>query len=182
MLQLPVFLLQSCRFVQWRTWIFLFSLNNVNYLWANTVYVYFDVPIAFGKNANCYFENEYGKGQSRVPPWQICQKLGKRGEKQGKIREKGKLGRKGKNREGSFTLLLLTERPGYATVNYEFVLCNIQVSIYVLKFNQDEFKAGLCLCFCFCIVTPIRNSAEQTSCISLSCQTNNRDWNILHLG
>ena len=44
-------------------------------------------------------------------PWQrkICQKSGKIGEKEEKS------GRKGKNREGSFTLPLLTDRSGYAT-------------------------------------------------------------------
>ena len=48
-----------------------------------------------------------------------CQKSGKKGknqEKSGKKEEK--LGRKGKNREGSFTLPLLTDRAGYATIVY----------------------------------------------------------------
>ena len=40
-----------------------------------------------------------------------------RGKKPGKIGEKEeKSGRKGKNREGSFTLPILTDRAGYATV------------------------------------------------------------------
>ena len=48
-------------------------------------------------------------------PWQreICQKSGKRGGKEGKNQKnRGKIGRKGKNREGSFTLTLLTDRAG----------------------------------------------------------------------
>ena len=69
-------------------------------------------------------------------PWQLknCQKSGKNQEKSGKSQEKWgknqgnrekirknrekeeKSGRKGKNREISFTLPLLTDRSGYATV------------------------------------------------------------------
>ena len=55
---------------------------------------------------------------SAPPPQRTCQKSGKRGgnrEKEEKIGKKRK-GRKGKNREGSFTLPLLTDRAGYATV------------------------------------------------------------------
>ena len=45
------------------------------------------------------------------------EKEGKSGEKREKIRKKEeKLGRKGKNWEGSFTLPLLTDKGGYATV------------------------------------------------------------------
>ena len=40
-------------------------------------------------------------------------KLSKNWEKEGENQEK--LGRKGKNQEGSFTLPLLTDRAGYAT-------------------------------------------------------------------
>ena len=57
-----------------------------------------------------------------MPPWQRkkCQKEGKNQEKERKNREKNrekeeKSGRKGQNREGSFTLPLLTNRAGYAT-------------------------------------------------------------------
>ena len=51
-----------------------------------------------------------------MPPL-TAKKLPKIGKKRGKIGEKEeKSGRKGKNREGSFTLLLLTDRAGYATV------------------------------------------------------------------
>ena len=46
----------------------------------------------------------------------ICQKSGKNQEKSGKIvKKEEKSGRKGKNREVSFTLPLLTDRAGYAT-------------------------------------------------------------------
>ena len=59
------------------------------------------------------WRSQYGvRGQS-ASPWQRknCQKWGKRGEKSGKSQEKEeKSGRKGKNREGSFTLPLLTDR------------------------------------------------------------------------
>ena len=52
----------------------------------------------------------------RVPPL-TAKKLPKVGKKREKIGEKEeKSGRKGKNREGSFTLPLLTDRAGYATV------------------------------------------------------------------
>ena len=49
-----------------------------------------------------------GARGGRVPPWQRknCQKLGKREEKSG---------RNGQNREGSFTLPLLTNRASYTT-------------------------------------------------------------------
>ena len=53
-------------------------------------------------------------GQSATPD---SENFAKNREKEGKIRKKEeKSGRKGKNREGSFTLPLLTERAGYATV------------------------------------------------------------------
>ena len=58
-----------------------------------------------------------GSRWGRVPqPWQwkICQKSG---EKREKIRKK-----EGKNREGSFTLPLLTGRAGYATVEDGFTV------------------------------------------------------------
>ena len=51
-------------------------------------------------------------GQSATPD---SKKIAKKEEKRGKNQEK--LGRKGKNQEGSFTLPLLTERAGYATAN-----------------------------------------------------------------
>ena len=55
-----------------------------------------------------------GKG-GRVPPL-TAKNLPKIGKKRGKIGNKEeKSGRKGKNREGSFTLPLLTDRAGYAT-------------------------------------------------------------------
>ena len=51
----------------------------------------------------------------RVPPTvKNLPKSGKRGKNQEK---EGKLGRKEKNPEGSFTLPLLTDRAGYATGN-----------------------------------------------------------------
>ena len=52
-------------------------------------------------------------GQSAAPKQKICQTEGKRGKN--REREE-KSGREGKNREGSFTLPLQTERAGYATV------------------------------------------------------------------
>ena len=57
-------------------------------------------------------------GQSATPD---SKKIAKNWEKEGKNQEKlgkkeEKSGRKGKNREGSFTLPLLTDRAGYATV------------------------------------------------------------------
>ena len=52
-------------------------------------------------------------GQSATPD---SKKFAKNREKEGKVREKEeKSGRKGKNREGSLTLPLLTDRAGYAT-------------------------------------------------------------------
>ena len=63
-----------------------------------------------------------GSRGAEYHPWQlkICQKSGKRGknyEKSGK--KEDKLGRKDKNREGSFTLPLLTDRAGYATAYWK---------------------------------------------------------------
>ena len=71
---------------------------------------------------SCFLTSGIATGGSRgveCHPWQrkICQKSGKRGKKSGKIGEKEeKSGRKDKNREGSFTLPLPTDRAGYATV------------------------------------------------------------------
>ena len=54
------------------------------------------------------------RGQSATPD---SEKFAKDQEKEGKNREKEEeSGRKGKNREGSFTLPLLTDRAGYATM------------------------------------------------------------------
>ena len=56
------------------------------------------------------------RGQSATPD---REKSGKNRGKEGEIRKnrekEEKSGRKGKNREGSFTLPLLTDRAGYAT-------------------------------------------------------------------
>ena len=56
-------------------------------------------------------------GQSASDSQKNLPKNGKRRGKSGKIgkNEELKSGRKGKNREGSFTLPLLTDRAGYAT-------------------------------------------------------------------
>ena len=55
-----------------------------------------------------------GKGRQSATP--DSEKIAKNQEKEGKIRKKeGKSGRKGKIRESSFTLPLLTDRAGYAT-------------------------------------------------------------------
>ena len=56
--------------------------------------------------------------------------------KKEKNQEEEKLGRKGKNRQGSFTLLLLTEKAGYATEH---------VTVF-------SFTPAICTCvtvFCF---------------------------------
>ena len=52
-------------------------------------------------------------GQSAPLTAKKLPKIEKKGEKDGKKREK--IGKKRKNREGSFTLPLLTDRAGYAT-------------------------------------------------------------------
>ena len=56
-------------------------------------------------------------GGARGAEWpdrqKICQKTGKNQEKRGKIgKKRQKSGSKGKNRDGSFTLPLLTDRAG----------------------------------------------------------------------
>ena len=56
--------------------------------------------------------SQYGGKGGRVPSL-TAKKLPKRGKKLGKWGKKS--GRKGKNREGSFTLPLLTDRAGFAT-------------------------------------------------------------------
>ena len=54
------------------------------------------------------------RGQSTTPD---SEKFAKNLEKEGKNREREEeSGRKGKNREGSFTLPFLTDRAGYATM------------------------------------------------------------------
>ena len=58
-----------------------------------------------------------GMGKADCHPWQ--EKNAKNWEKEGKIRKRGKKGKirkGGNNREGSFTLLILTDRAGNATV------------------------------------------------------------------
>ena len=86
------------------------------------------------------------RGQS-APPWQRknCQKSGKIREKSGKKEKLGKnpekeekSGRKGQNREGSFTLPLLTNRAGYATVRCMIVLGKRKTKIFnAAKKNAD---------------------------------------------
>ena len=78
------------------------------------------------------------------------EKSGKREEKLGKIEKRRKIGKKGQNREGSFTLPLLTNRAGYATGRavpasstqntppwysncYKFCVCN-------LHFTEKKFS------------------------------------------
>ena len=65
-----------------------------------------------------------GKG-GRVPPLTAknLPKIGKIGKKE------EKLGRKGKNRKGSFTLPLLTDRAGYATVFLFHMMILINLSL-----------------------------------------------------
>ena len=59
-----------------------------------------------------------------VPPLTAKKKWSKIGKKRGKIgkksRKRGKIRKKGQNREGSFTLPLLTNRAGYATADSSF--------------------------------------------------------------
>ena len=54
------------------------------------------------------------RGQSATPDSEkFCQKSGKRGKNQEKIgKKRGRIGKRGKNRKGSFTLPLLTDRAG----------------------------------------------------------------------
>ena len=58
------------------------------------------------------------RGQSATPDSEkFAKNLEKEGKKSGKNREREEeSGRKGKNREGSFTLPLLIDRAGYATM------------------------------------------------------------------
>ena len=76
------------------------GINALGKFWSVCfIFLYSGVAIGVARWAECH-------------PWQrkICQKGGK-------IRKKEeKSGRKGKNREGYFTLPLLTDRTGYATV------------------------------------------------------------------
>ena len=75
-----------------------------------------------------------GKG-GRVPPLKAknLPKFGKKRERirknQEKIRKnqekRGKIGKKGKNREVSFTLPLLTDRVGYATVQNMYLVMKV---------------------------------------------------------
>ena len=85
-----------------------------------------------------------GQGGAECHPWQQknCQNLGKRGGKSGKKRKN----REGKNREGSFTLPLLTDRIGYTTAEmcqYSPILgrSNILDLKYILTFaTSDRFS------------------------------------------
>ena len=86
------------------------------------------VDCAWDKWANGSLGNHVGSGVAtgeggggRVPPLTAKKmpKIGKKRKKSGKVRKKEeKSGRKGKNREGSFTLTLLTDRAGYATAHW----------------------------------------------------------------
>ena len=75
-------------------------------------------------------------GQSATPDSEKLQKIGKKSEKIGKKVEKS--GRKDKNREGSFTLPLLTDRAGYAT-GYTLVTGE---SIYVCEVIECVLGCG----------------------------------------
>ena len=130
-----------------------------------------------------------GKG-GRVPPltMKICPKSGKKREKIRKKREKeDKSGRKGKNREVSFTLPLLTDRAGYATVfmglcdddecachnfdKFEPVLQNV-VFCFVLFFPQHlsylcSSLLMLVLCFFYYSFSPYFHTISMTLLINI---------------
>ena len=59
----------------------------------------------------------WSRGQSAPPLYseKFAENQEKEGENQEKAGKRGKIGKKRKNREGSFTLPLLTDRAGYAT-------------------------------------------------------------------
>ena len=64
----------------------------------------------------CGVATGVSRGQNATPDSEnFAKNREKEGENQEKSGKKDKLGRKGKNREVSFTLPLLTDRAGYAT-------------------------------------------------------------------
>ena len=60
-----------------------------------------------------------------------------------KVRKRGKSGRKGQNREGSFTLPLLTNRAGYATGPHSLLLNSVQVR---QKWHEEQILHFNFLC------------------------------------
>ena len=72
-------------------------------------------------------------GQSATPGSEkFAKNLEKRGKNQEKRKKEEKSGRKGKNREGSFTLPLLTDRASYAAefcVKFEH---DLSIDVYIL--------------------------------------------------
>ena len=99
-------------------WIFVTHHIKRGYLSEATMVTY----ASFHYCNNGQWCNHWGSREGgRVPPL-TAKKIAKNWEKEGKNQEKSgkqveKLGRKGKNREGSFTLPLLTDKAGYATDN-----------------------------------------------------------------
>ena len=97
----------------------IYFLTSSNYLINLFKYISFNI---YWSNIGPQWRSQYrGKG-GRVPllTAKHLPKIGKNQERIGKKEEKS--GRKGKNREDSVTLPLLTERAGYATVG----LCHSQ--------------------------------------------------------
>ena len=87
-----------------------------------------------------------GQG-GRVPPLtaKILPKIGKKRGKSGKIGKKeAKSGRKGQNREGSFTLPLLTDRAGYATAGNPIITGDLlNLFIAFIEEKISDFVMGL---------------------------------------
>ena len=73
------------------------------------------IPVASNGHSLIQWHSHWGGKGGRVPPLTAKKllKIRENQEKSGKTHEKS--GRKGKNREISFTLPLLTDRAGYAT-------------------------------------------------------------------
>ena len=100
-------------------------------------------------NTKTQWHSHWGCRGAECNPWQRknCQKSGKRGGKSGKIwKKKEKSGRKGNNREGFFTLPLLTDRAGYATAKTQNLIFFLNLilqwyfqSFVTIYYGNDEF-------------------------------------------
>ena len=108
---------------------------------------------------HCHFQYKTsgvgGVKGGRVPPLTAknLPKIGKKrenSEKSGKKEEKSR--RKDKNREGSFTLPLLTDRAGYATVSnvvylrLKIMICRVPFSLFslaIIELNDHRLKGGI---------------------------------------
>ena len=123
-----------------------------------------------------------GAWGGRVPPL-TAKKLPKIGEKRGKSgkigrKEKKKSGRKGKNREGPFTLPLLRDRTGYATDvtwHYLFALfndnCHLPCSLVPLTmhFWSHAFYTSITIAQLPFLGTKIRSSMRVMPNRSCKC-------------